>query len=236
MDCYYDLHIHSTLSPCSDPDMTPCNIIGMAHLKGLDFIAICDHNSCLNIPTALKVASEFDIVVIPALELETAEEVHCLCYFKDIEACSKFGEFVSEHIEKIPINKKVYGEQIIYDENEDKIAEIDYLLSTATDITIEEASKKVHSLGGIFIPAHFDKSSYSVSSNLGFLPDGVECDGIEIFDNKNLQNVYKLNKVLSDLPVFYNSDAHALYLINEKENSIMLKEKTIEAFFKKIKL
>jgi hypothetical protein len=216
--------------------MTPCNIVGMAHLKGLDFIAICDHNSCLNVPTALKIASEFDIVVIPALELETAEEVHCLCYFKTIEACIEFSEFLAEHMDKMPINKKVYGEQIVYDENDEKIAEIDYLLSTATDITIEEASKKVHSLGGIFMPAHFDKSSYSVSSNLGFLPDGVECDGIEIFDNQNLQTVYKLNKDLSDLPVFHNSDAHALYLINEKTNSIMLKEKTIEAFFKKIKV
>jgi hypothetical protein len=236
MDCYYDLHIHSTLSACSDSDMTPFNIVRMANLKGLDFIAICDHNSCLNIPSAINIASTLDIIVIPAMELETAEEVHCLCYFKTLEACLEFGEFVSQHIMRIPINKKIYGEQIIYDENDEKTAEIDYLLSVATDITIEEAKKKVHRLGGLFVPAHFDKSSYSVSSNLGFLPDGVKCDAIEVFDKANLQKIYNLNKGLENSQIFYNSDAHALYLINEKVNSIELEEKTIEAFFQKIKV
>lgn len=236
MDCYYDLHIHSTLSACADIDMTPINIVNMAKLKGLDFIAICDHNTCLNVPTALAIASELEIIVIPSLELETAEEVHSLCYFKTFEACLEFSNFVSQNIMRIPINKKIYGEQIIYSEKDEKLGEIDYLLSVATDITIEQASKKVHSLGGIFMPAHFDKSSYSVSSNLGFLPSGIICDGIEVFDKENLKKIYKLNKGLEKLPTFYNSDAHALYLINEKENSIKLKEKTIEAFFDKIKV
>ena len=33
---YYDLHIHSCLSPCGDTDMTPANIAGMAAVAGLD--------------------------------------------------------------------------------------------------------------------------------------------------------------------------------------------------------
>ena len=36
---FVDLHIHSCLSPCSDDDMTPANICGMAHIKGLQAIA-----------------------------------------------------------------------------------------------------------------------------------------------------------------------------------------------------
>ena len=44
---YYDLHIHSALSPCSDDSMTIHNIINMSLLKGLDLIAITDHNSLL---------------------------------------------------------------------------------------------------------------------------------------------------------------------------------------------
>jgi PHP family Zn ribbon phosphoesterase len=211
--------------------MTPFNIVNMAKLKGLDFIAICDHNTCLNIPAAMKIASELEIIVIPAIELETAEEVHCLCYFKDYETCLDFSNFIALDMMKIPINKKIYGEQIVYDEKDQRLLEIDYLLSVATSITIEEASKKVHSLGGIFVPAHFDKSSFSVSSNLGFLPEGVICEGIEIFSKDNLEKIYWLNKGIEKLPTFYNSDAHFLHLINEKENSITLKEKTIDAFF-----
>ena len=45
---YYDLHIHSCLSPCGDNNMTPANIVGMAAVKKLDVIALTDHNSCKN--------------------------------------------------------------------------------------------------------------------------------------------------------------------------------------------
>ena len=30
---FYDLHVHSCLSPCGDDDMTPANIAGMAVIK-----------------------------------------------------------------------------------------------------------------------------------------------------------------------------------------------------------
>ena len=50
---FYDLHIHSCLSPCGDDDMTPANLVGMAAVKGLDVIALTDHNSCRNCPAAL---------------------------------------------------------------------------------------------------------------------------------------------------------------------------------------
>ena len=48
MKIYYDLHIHSVLSPCADDLMTPNHIVLMAKLKGLDVIALTDHNSTRN--------------------------------------------------------------------------------------------------------------------------------------------------------------------------------------------
>ena len=42
---YYDLHIHSALSPCGDDTMTINNIFNMSYIKGLELIAITDHNS-----------------------------------------------------------------------------------------------------------------------------------------------------------------------------------------------
>ena len=44
MKLYCDLHIHSCLSPCGAGLMTPNNIVGMAYIKQLDAIAVCDHN------------------------------------------------------------------------------------------------------------------------------------------------------------------------------------------------
>ena len=235
IECYYDLHIHSCLSPCSDDDMTPSNIAGMSYLKGLNLIAVCDHNSCLNVGAVTKCADEMGITVIPGMELETSEEVHCLCYFKSLEDALYFNEYVEKNMPKIELNRKIYGEQSIMNENDEKTSAIDYLLSTATNIDIETAEKKVHQMDGIFIPAHFDKASYSVSSNLGFLPPEVFVDGIEIFKNENLEKVYKLNKSLKDIPVFYNSDAHNLALIKEKESNLLLIKNDIVSFFRKIK-
>ena len=57
MEYFADLHIHSCLSPCGDEDMTPANICGMAKLKGLDAIAICDHNSARNLPAAQELCA-----------------------------------------------------------------------------------------------------------------------------------------------------------------------------------
>lgn len=45
---YYDLHMHSCLSPCGDDDMTPNNIAGMGVVARLDIMALTDHNSCRN--------------------------------------------------------------------------------------------------------------------------------------------------------------------------------------------
>ena len=39
---YYDLHVHSCLSPCGDDDMTPNNLVNMSALAGLQVIALAD--------------------------------------------------------------------------------------------------------------------------------------------------------------------------------------------------
>ena len=80
-----DLHIHSCLSPCGDMEMTPNNLVNMAFLKGLDAIALADHNTAKNLPAAKAVADARDLVLVPAIEAESREEVHVLCYFRTVE-------------------------------------------------------------------------------------------------------------------------------------------------------
>jgi predicted metal-dependent phosphoesterase TrpH len=70
--------------------MTPNNIVNMAALKGLDFIAVTDHNSCGNCAAAIEAAKRTDILVIPGMELCTAEEIHLLCLFSSIEGALSF--------------------------------------------------------------------------------------------------------------------------------------------------
>jgi len=66
---YYDLHIHSCLSPCGDDDMTPNNIAGMAALKGLNIVALTDHNSTKNCPAFFEACKKQGIIPIAGMEL-----------------------------------------------------------------------------------------------------------------------------------------------------------------------
>ena len=119
-DLYYDLHIHSCLSPCGDNDMTPANIAGMAHVKGLDIIALTDHNACRNAPYVMKAAQAYGITVIPGMELTTSEEAHVVCLFPDIEAALAFDAFVYERLQKVENRKDIFGDQLIMNEEERK--------------------------------------------------------------------------------------------------------------------
>ena len=109
----YDLHIHSCLSPCGDDDMTPGNIVGMAAIKGLDVIAVTDHNSCRNCPAVLKLAEQYGVLAIPGMELTTSEEVHAVCLFSELSAALEFDRFccvsagsvVFSEIRRLPCKK-----------------------------------------------------------------------------------------------------------------------------------
>ena len=70
---FVDLHIHSCLSPCADDDMTPANICGMAHIKGLDAIAVTDHNTGRNLPYVKEAADYYGLIFLRCRE-ENGEE------------------------------------------------------------------------------------------------------------------------------------------------------------------
>ena len=86
-----DLHIHSCLSPCAEEDMTPANICGMAHIKGLDAIAVTDHSSARSLPYVKEAADYYGLILLPGIEVTTREEVHLLGYFPTVEAAVEAG-------------------------------------------------------------------------------------------------------------------------------------------------
>ena len=117
---YYDLHIHSCLSPCGDDDMTPGNIVGMAAVKGLDVIALTDHNSCKNCPAAMYHGKEYGVTVIPGMELCTAEEVHVVCLFPSLEDAMAFDAYVYGHMLPVKNKEHIFGKQQIINEKDEE--------------------------------------------------------------------------------------------------------------------
>lgn len=228
----YDLHIHSCLSPCGDEDMLPSNIIGMSYLKKLDVIAVTDHNSCKNCPAVLKLAEQYDIVAIPGMELCTLEEVHVLCLFPKLSDAMDFDEYVSSMLIKIPNSEKVFGKQEIYDEDDRLIGTEPYLLINATNISFDELGKLMKQFHGIYIPAHLDKNSNSLISNLGFISPDADFLAAELADISKLEGLSKNNPYLKQCNIITDSDAHMLGNINESVNYLNCESRNKEDIIK----
>lgn len=224
----YDLHIHSCLSPCADDDMTPINIVNMAVLKKLDVIALTDHNSCKNCPAIIEAAKKTDLTVIPGMELCTSEEVHILCLFETLEDAMAFDDYVSMHSQQFPNNVLIFGKQLIFGNNDELTGIEKNLLLNATDISFNDVYSLVHRYNGIIIPAHIDKKSNSVLSNLGFIPPDSKFTCAEIKDTSKLDSLIQSNPYLENCIIITDSDAHSLECINEPVNYIYSNSKTIK--------
>lgn len=222
----YDFHIHTCLSPCGDNDMTPANIVGMAALKGLEAIAITDHGSCLNCGAAMKCGEEMGVIVIPGMELTTEEEAHVVCLFPTLEDALGFSEYAYSRLLPIKNRPEVFGHQYICDENDEIRGEIENLLINATSIGFSDVSAALKPYHGLMIPAHVDKSTTSIISNLGFVPPDSDFTVFECKDMKNLHRMRKEHPYFENCKVITDSDAHYLWDINEAVNSINVEEKS----------
>lgn len=231
----YDLHIHSCLSPCGDDDMTPGNIVGMAALKQLDVIALTDHNSCKNCSPFLKIAKDYGIIGIPGMELCTAEEVHVICLFQTLEDAMNFDGYVYEQLIHFPNDETIFGKQQIYNEEDIIIGNEPNLLINATNIPFHHVFDLVSRYHGIMIPAHIDKNSNSLLSNLGFVPPESKFTCLELSDMGKLHTLRRSNPYLENNKVITSSDAHYLEYINEPVNYIYSKSREIKDIFDALK-
>lgn len=231
----YDLHIHSCLSPCGDDDMTPGNIIGMAALKGLDVIAVTDHNSCKNCPAVMKLAQEYNITAIPGMELTTMEEVHVLCLFPRLDEAMAFDSCVYGRLVPFPNDEEVFGRQQVCNEQDEVTGTVPNLLINATDISFDEVYGLVESYGGIMIPAHIDKAANSLIANLGFVPPDSRFPCVEVKDLKRLHGLMDTNPYISRCNIISDSDAHYLEYIHEAEYVLYATGRTPEDIINALK-
>lgn len=203
-----DLHTHTVLSPCGSLEMSPVRIIEKAVKEGIDLLGITDHNSTLMCRVMHEVAAGTGITILPGAEINTREEVHCLAFFRDWETLAEFQQYMETHLIFVPNDPTRFGYQVVVDKNEQIINEVNSLLIASLDESIEKVSQKVHSLGGIFIPAHIDRPSNSITSQLGFIPPDLKADALEISKFTTLGEMKKLQPGMDRFNIIQSSDAH----------------------------
>ncbi len=225
-----DLHIHTVLSPCGDLEMSPSAIVSRALARGLDMIAITDHNTTRQVKVTQRIGRENGLFVLGGVEVTSQEETHCLCYFPDDERLDTFQEFLDAHLPPIPNDEDRFGYQLIVDENDEIVGEEQYHLLNAIDVDIDGIYDEVHRIGGLFVPAHINKGTTSLMSQLGFVPPDLRADGLEINFRTTKAEQLKKFAYLKRFTFITDSDAHFIDNVGDVYNVIYMEHRTFDEF------
>ena len=205
-----ELHIHTVLSPCASVEMIPPLIIDEAKFKGINLIAITDHNSIDNIQPVLEAAEGSNITVLPGIELQTREEIHSICLFDTLEQAHDFFHEIEHSFPDIKNEADYFGEQFVVDNTGEFIRKEERLLITSSTFSLRDAVILAQSKGGVLIPAHIDRSAYGLLPVLGFIPDDVDINVFEISRHIKPNDAIERFPQLKYHQLIQNGDAHFL--------------------------
>ncbi len=211
----YDLHVHSCLSPCADEDMTPANIAGMAHLNGLELVALTDHNSAKNVPAFFAACEGYGIVPVAGAEVTTAEDIHLLALFPTLEDAAGFEESLRPFRMRVPNRKDIFGTQAVMDAADTVLAEEPFFLPAATGLALEDAAALVAAHNGVCYPAHIDREANGLLAVLGMFPDRPAFQTVELHADGR-------TALADGRAVVICSDAHHLWDLSDGSNRLTL--------------
>ena len=188
--------------------MTPCNVAGMGYLNGLKIMALTDHNTAKNCPAFYAACRAYGIVPVPGMELTTAEDVHMVCLFPELETALAFDRIVEGRRMKIPNKPAIFGEQVIMGEEDVPVGNDPWFLPASTTLSIDEGAKLVRSMGGVCYPAHIDREANGLLAILGAFPETPVFTLAELHD-EDKRDLAEGRKIL------VSSDAHRLWEISD---------------------
>lgn len=207
--------------------MTPGNLAGMCALAGLDVVALTDHNSCGNCAAFSRAAAKHGLLAIPGMELCTKEEVHVVCLFSELEQADAFSAYVRTRLPAMANDREVFGPQVLMDSDDRILGEETCLLAGATDIGLYDVPELVESFGGISYPAHIDRPSNSLLSQMGIWDPELKFPLAEVSLHCP-EGLFK-RRDLQDLKFVHACDAHYLHQIPDAYQYMDIPEKTTES-------
>lgn len=190
--------------------MIPPLIVREAVSKGIQLIAVTDHNATANIQAVQTAAIGTGLFVLPGMELQTSEEVHVLCLFDTLAQTEEWQKMVDLALPNMENRPDFFGEQFVVDDQGEFIRRETRLLSVSVNMSLEEAWQRVNSLGGLFIPAHVNRTAFSLIANLGFVPTGIPIEALEITRHLSPAEAVKRFPMIAGYPLIQNGDVHRL--------------------------
>lgn len=200
----FDLHIHSCLSPCGSLEMSPKAIVEAARAAGMDGIALTDHQSAKNTPAIAECARRAGLGCLFGAEVQTAEEVHTLALFDDLEKARELTDFVYAALPKRKNDPDTFGDQPVVTWDEDIVEMEEKLLAAGCAYDIQTVADFVHARGGLYIAAHVDRPVFAIPPPL---LAGLPFDAVELSRTADAESYLPR---LADFAVIRSSDAHHL--------------------------
>jgi len=223
-----DLHIHSVLSPCGDLEMSPTNLMKEARSKSIDIISITDHNSFANSPAYAEAAHDFGINYIYGAEIQSSEEIHILAFFASWESANKFDLKLHSALLPVKNDPDFFGDQVVIDREGNILRYENTALINSTAWSFEQVFDEVEQSGGFAYPAHIDATSYSVISQLGFIPRDRKFIAVGITANCDTKKLVQNYPELKKLTLIRSSDAHYLKDIGSGITRFFLKKPELQ--------
>lgn len=221
-----DLHVHTCLSPCAGLEMYPSALVRQAVAKGLDVMAICDHNASENVPYVIRAARGQGLTVLPGMEITSTEEAHLLAIFDNMENLQRLQEVVYSRMSG-ENDENRFGCQAIVNESDEVEGFNPRLLIGATELSLAELVGQVHVFGGLAVASHIDRESFSVISQLGFVDPEIPFDALEISRRTSPADARRAYPDLAHYPFVSSSDAHRIEDVGSAYTEIWLAEPSV---------
>ncbi len=222
-----DLHIHTCLSPCGDLEMSPQGIVKEAVKKGIDLIAICDHNSSENSGAVIRASEGKELTVLPGIEVTSKEEVHICALFDCVDDALKMQSLIYDNLEG-ENDEKAFGMQVVANAKDEVLGFNKKLLIGATSFSVEMVVDSIHSFNGLAIAAHIDREGFGIIGQLGFIPPDLQLDALEISPRMKMDEARARFSEYQQFPFICSSDAHYLGDIGEGATTFLLADATFE--------
>lgn len=218
-----DLHVHTCLSPCAALEMSPRAIVARALAQGIDMLGITDHNSAENVPALLKAAASTRLAVLPGMEVTSREEVHLLALFGSTDEVLAFQQTVYDHLPG-ENDEKVFGMQVVVNADHDVLGFNSRLLAGATELTTDQIVATVHALNGVVIASHIDREAFGIVGQLGFIPEGLALDALELSPNTSWREARRRFPEYAHWAFVRSSDAHFVRDVGRVSTRFVLAE------------
>lgn len=232
MNYRVDLHIHTCLSPCGGLEMSPSAIVQTALARGLDAIAVTDHNTTLQCLEIQTLGKERGLKVFAGVEVTTREEAHCLVLFPTDEARLFFQNYLDAHLPHVPNDPMRFGDQVWVNRADEIVGEAPYLLLSALDEGVDRIARLARSLGCLFVAAHVERPAFSLIGQLGFIDPSLPLDAVEFADAGRYTAFAGPHPYLRKYTRYTASDAHYPFQIGTRPSVLQAGSLTFESLRK----